>query len=69
MKNKKIDLNNYNWNTVLWNKLKAHIGHDISIVSYGNTDDPANICLECNDCNEVLIDAGIYTLIARTDIE
>lgn len=62
-------LNNYNWNTVLWNKLKAHIGHDISIVLYGNADDPANICLECNDCNEVLIDAGIYTLTARSDIE
>lgn len=56
------------YNNVLWNALKAHIGHSVSIVYYGDAEDPADICLECNDCNEVILDAEIYTLCAREDI-
>jgi len=44
-------------NKALWNKLKDHTNHDITIVSYGNkTTGIVNISIECNDCSEVLID-------------
>ena len=48
--------------TSLWEKLKKHRGHNVSIVSYGDWDDPADICLECEDCCEVIIDAEPYDL-------
>lgn len=47
-------------NMILWNELKKHRGHNVRIVSYGNWEDPANICLECEDCGEVVLDAEIY---------
>jgi hypothetical protein len=34
-------------------KLLAHLGHDVSIVTYGSH----NLALECSDCSEVLADA------------
>ena len=37
-----------------FNELKAHIGHKIVCVSYG--DPPANVAVECEDCNTVLLD-------------
>ena len=52
-------------NMVLWNELKKHRGHKVSIVSYGDWDNPADICLECEDCGDVVLDAEIYTLCAR----
>lgn len=55
-------------NMILWNELKKHRGHKVSIVSYGDWDNPADICLECEDCGEVVLDAEIYTLCAREDI-
>ena len=55
-------------NTVLWEKLKKHIGHSVEIVCYGDEENPQNISLECNDCGEVIIDAELYTLSARDDI-
>lgn len=33
--------------------------HKVSIVSYGDWDNPADICLECEDCGEVVLDAEI----------
>jgi hypothetical protein len=36
--------------------LKAHIGHKICIVWYGNREEPDNIAVECETCNEVLLD-------------
>ena len=30
-----------------------HIGHDISVVTYGSKNDNASV--ECNDCYEVLV--------------
>ena len=37
--------------------LRKHIGHKIVIVGYGNPEEaPENIALECEDCNEVLVD-------------
>lgn len=52
-------------NMILWNELRKHIGHKVNIVSYGDWDNPANVCLECEDCGEVVLDAEIYTLCAR----
>jgi hypothetical protein len=41
----------------MYEKLKRHIGHAIVCVCYGDPDDPNDICIECEDCNEVLISA------------
>lgn len=56
-------------NLILWNALKEHIGHHVQIVYYGDKDDPTDICLECEDCCEVVLDGELYTLTARDDIE
>ena len=44
----------------MYRKLQEHIGHQIVCVYYGDPDDPADICIECEDCNEVLISAEDY---------
>lgn len=43
-----------NW---MWDKLLPHIGHDIVSIYYGDADDPADICIECETCNCVLVSA------------
>lgn len=54
-------------NELLWEMLARHEGHDIRVRSYGS---PAqDICLECDDCNEVILSAEIYTITERTDLE
>lgn len=60
-------MEDFNYDELLWDILKAHIGHDVHIVAYGDKDDPANISLECDDCNEIILDAEIYTICARED--
>ena len=55
-------------NMILWNEIKKHRGHNVNIVSYGDWDDPTDVCLECKDCGEVVLDAEIYTLCAREDV-
>lgn len=52
-------------NMILWNALLKHRGHNVSIVSYGDIDNPADVCLECEDCGEVILDAEVYTICAR----
>ncbi len=52
-------------NMILWNALLKHRGHNVSIVSYGDIDNPADVCLEREDCGEVILDAEIYTICAR----
>lgn len=42
-------------NNLLYDKLLPHIGHSIVLACYGDTEDPDNISIECEDCNEVLI--------------
>ncbi len=41
-----------------WNytELKRHIGHDIVCVPYGEADNPVNVAVECETCNEVILD-------------
>lgn len=51
----------------LWNLLLKHRGHNVGIVSYGDPGDPADVCLECEDCGEVILDAELYTLSAREE--
>ena len=31
-------------------------------------DDPENISLKCEDCNEVILDAELYTICGREDV-
>lgn len=45
---------------MLWDMLKSHIGHQVRIVAYGDTDDPMDICLECEECGEVILGAELY---------
>ncbi len=55
---------------LLWNLLKKHTGHEVHVVLYGdNNGNIADVCLECEDCNEVILDSEIYTLAARNDKE
>ena len=44
-------------NNFMQRKLQAHIGHEIECVAYGDINDPNDICIECVDCNEVLVSA------------
>lgn len=55
------------YDNLLWDILASHRGHRVVVVSYGDYDDPADVCLECETCNEVLLDAEIYTICARED--
>ena len=54
-------------NKLLWNELLNHRGHNVEIVTYGDYNNPVDVCLECKDCNEIILDAEIYTLCARED--
>ena len=56
------------WNFMLWDILKNHLGHKVEIAVYGDPEDPASVTLEDLDTNEVILDAGIYTLAAREDV-
>ena len=38
-------------------KLKSHVGHNIVCVRYGDPEDPVDICIECEDCGQVLVSA------------
>lgn len=41
-------------NRWLWDKTLKHCGHRLGIVKYGD-DDPAEICIKCEDCNCVIL--------------
>jgi hypothetical protein len=43
-------------------KLMHHRGHNVVCVSYGDWDNPADVCIECEDCNEVLISAEDFDI-------
>ena len=36
-------------------KLYAHVGHHIVCVTYGDPDDPHDVCIECESCGCVLV--------------
>lgn len=54
---KKIDYKDKNW---MFNKLEEHVGHSIECVRYGPSDNPVDICIECTECNHVLVSAEDY---------
>jgi len=40
-----------------YHDLRKHIGHKVVVVGYGSDgEDPVNVAIECEDCNEVLVD-------------
>ena len=53
---------------ILWNILFKHRGHKVSIGVYGDYNDPSDVCLECEDCNQVILDGEVYTICGREDI-
>ena len=57
----------FDYNNLLWDILRKHINHRVHIRAYGNYEIDHDICLECDDCGEVILDAGIYTICARED--
>lgn len=44
-------------NNELAKKLLEHVGHDIAIMVYGDGINIFDVCVECLDCNEVLVSA------------
>lgn len=57
------------FDNLLWDKLAEHWGHNVSIAKYGDPEAPDNVCLECEDCSSVVLDAEIYTLCARENVD
>jgi hypothetical protein len=39
-----------------FNDLKHHFGHNIVTALYGPKENPVNVAIECETCNEVLLD-------------
>ena len=52
---------------LLWDTLLAHRGNRLVVAAYGDADDPADVCLEDEDTNEVVLDAELYTIVAREE--
>lgn len=52
----------------MYERLRPHIGHNLVCVYYGDKDDPADICIECEDCCEVLISAETFEFEEDNDI-
>ena len=63
-----MDKNTAKNRNYLWQTLEQHIGHNVVISTYGKDSDIFDICLECEDCNEVLLDADIYDICTNEDI-
>ena len=43
--------------------MKRHVGHHINCVYYGDSvNDPDDVCIECETCNEVLFSAESLAL-------
>lgn len=53
----------------LWDRLLQHRGHELVVVTYGNENDPADVCLECENCSCVVLDAEIYDLCTNEQEE
>lgn len=53
---------------LLWDCLLMHLGHRVEIAAYGDPSCPQSITLEDLDTNEVILDAGIYDLVAKADL-
>lgn len=40
--------------------LSNHIGHNIRCVTYGDPNNPQDICIECEDCNTIVFSKETY---------
>ena len=56
------------YDNLLWDILKRHHGHQVYVALYGDVDDPVSVTLECEDCGEIVLDGGLYTICAREDV-
>lgn len=52
-------MSDYGTGPIDWDKAAEHIGHSLTVATYGNPADPANISLECSDCSEVITDTDL----------
>jgi len=52
-------------NDLLARALRGHFGHHVVISRYTNK----YYCLECEDCWEVILDAQLYTIVPRDDVD
>lgn len=48
--------------SIMREKLLPHRGHHIACVCYGDWSVPNDVCIECEDCNTVLISAEDYDM-------
>ena len=47
----------------MYNVLRPHIGHNVVCVCYGkDNEDPVDICIECEDCNTVLVSSEAHDI-------
>lgn len=67
MENDDETIINDKFENLLWDILKNHYGHHVEIAIYGDINNPDNVCLEDMDTNEVILDAELYTIVARED--
>jgi hypothetical protein len=44
----------------MYKRLLPHVGHRITCCTYGDPNDPMDVCIECEDCNEVLVSAESF---------
>lgn len=58
-----------NEDKLLWNLLLKHKNHNIKIVTHGDRKNPYSVCLECEDCRCIILDAGVETITTRWDFE
>ena len=54
---------------ILFNTLFKHRGHKVEIVVYGDWNNPDDVCLECADCNQIILDSEIYTICGKDEIK
>ena len=43
--------------------MNQHVGHHITCVRYGDHNNPEDVCIECETCNEVLFSAESLCLV------
>lgn len=42
----------------LFERLREHLGHKLVVVTYGDPLQPDRMAIECEDCEEVLVEEG-----------
>lgn len=55
------------FNELLRTILLKHWGHHVEIDIYGEPVAPSNVCLECVDCNKIILNTDLHTICRRRD--